>query len=80
MTRLTIATSSRTSAETLVPMTVPTRWSPPVWCCRYAEPAATPMQRNKTTLEWPSEKYSPTLSDGRRSAMSLRLTLSIAAM
>ena len=84
MTRLMIPMRYRNTPDTVVPIS-------PVVCCRAEPPsctwpasARTPMpsrrHRPNTTLEWPRENQNPTDSGRCRSAISLRVVLSIAAM
>ncbi|HLI21512.1 MAG TPA: hypothetical protein VKV32_10370 [Stellaceae bacterium] len=48
--------------------------------CNSVAASATPAEASATTEAWPSEKYSPTPTGRYPSCISLRVTLSIAAM
>ncbi len=72
--------ANRNNAETPVPMTLPTASN------RSRDPAsavavpATPAAARITTVEWPIAKNKPTPTGRLPSCISLRVTLSIAAM
>ena len=71
---------SRKAAETEVPIMPPTAWKSSSSSLNAAAVAATPMVASTTTVEWPSEKNKPTAIGRLPSCISLRVTLSIAAM
>ena len=75
-----IAMANRNNAETAVPMTPPI--SRIVANCWLNAMAVAPMaiDARTTTVEWPSEKNSPTATGRWPCCISLRVTLSIAAM
>ena len=75
-----VAISNRKAAETEVPITPPMLANPSSRSRNAAAVTATPIEASTTTVEWPSEKKSPTASGRLPSCISLRVTLSMAAM
>ena len=63
-----------------MPTTPPTSRTASSWPCRAAAVAAIAAAARSTTVEWPSEKKNPTESGRLPSCISLRTTLSMAAM
>ena len=72
--------ANRNSAETSVPMTPPTFLNGSKWLEITLVVAATPATARATTVEWPRAKNRPTQSGRLPSCISLRVTLSMAAM
>ena len=77
---LKIAMANRNSAETLVPMTPPTAFNDSKCDVSAAAANATPIDISTTMAEWPSEKKKPTPTGRWPCCISLRVTLSIAAI
>ena len=71
---------SRKTADTLVPMTPPIVWKSSSRPCIAAAVAAMAIEASTTIVEWPSEKKKPTAKGFLPSCISLRTTLSIAAI
>ena len=80
MIRLAAAMANRKSAETRVPITPPTLLNWSKWVLSTVAVAATPAAARMTTVEWPSAKKKPTLTGRLPSCISLRVTLSMAAI
>ena len=74
------AMMSRKAADTEVPITPPMAWKSSSSSLKVAAVAATAMVASTTTVEWPSEKNRPAATGRLPSCMSLRVTLSMAAM
>ena len=77
---LTRAMANRNSAEALVLMMPPTAFIESKRDVSSDAANATPTDRRTTTAEWPSEKKKPTPTGRWPCCMSLRVTLSIAAI
>jgi hypothetical protein len=80
MKRLARPIASRNRAETAVPMTPPMPWNSSSRPCIAAAVAAITIEASTTTVEWPSEKKKPAECGDFPSCISLRTTLSMAAM
>ncbi len=78
--RLASPMASRKNADTSVPTMPPTSWKSSSWLCSAAALAAMIAEAMMTIDECPSEKKNPTVSGFFFSCMSLRTTLSMAAM
>jgi hypothetical protein len=74
------AIASRNSAETSVPITPPTLRKLSSWSRNAVAVAAIATEASITTVEWPREKKKPTPTGRLPSCISLRVTLSMAAM
>ena len=72
--------AKRKSAETSVPITPPISLTPSMRCCSASAVAAMAMEPTTTMVEWPSENISPTATGRLPCCISLRVTLSMAAM
>ena len=77
---LAAATVKRKNTETDVPISPPTRWNASKRLCSALAAKATPAEAIATTEAWPSEKKKPTPTGRWPSCISLRVTLSIAAI
>ncbi len=75
-----MAMANRNPAETRVPATAPKVVNESNRSLSEAEKTAIAMESAITIVEWPSEKKRPTPTGRLPSCMSLRVTLSIAAM
>lgn len=75
-----IAMPIRKNTETNVPTTPPTSINPGKRRCRLLAVRARTREAANTTVEWPSEKKSPTVMGRVPSCINLRVMLSIAAM
>ncbi len=80
MTRLMAAMASRKNAEAPVPMMLPIDLKCSKRPCSANAVAAITATTRMTTSEWPSEKNRPTETGRLPSCISLRTTLSMAAM
>ena len=80
MNRLMTAITRRNSAEITVPTTPPTVRKACSWVSKAIAVAAIATEARITTVEWPSEKKNPTPTGRCPACMSLRVTLSMAAM
>ena len=80
MTRFIAAIASRNAAETVVPMMPPTSRNAPRFVWSAVAVAAMASDASTTTVECPSEKKKPTAIGRWPCCISLRVTLSIAAM
>ena len=77
------AMAKRKIAETLVPISPPTCFSPELSSAAARDEGRARRHRRRqqqTTVEWPSEKKSPTPTGFFFSCISLRVTLSMAEM
>ncbi len=74
------AMASRNSADTSVPISPPTLWNAANRPLNAVAVAAMATEASTTTVEWPSEKKKPTAAGRLPSCISLRVTLSIAAI
>ena len=72
--------ANRNSAETSVPATAPKVLNASKWSCSAVAVTAMAIESPTTMVEWPSEKKSPTPTGRWPSCISLRVTLSMAAM
>ncbi len=74
------AISSRNAADTPVPITPPNSLKPSNLASSAPTDSATSSDAATTTVEWPNAKNIPTATGRLPSCISLRVTLSIAAM
>jgi hypothetical protein len=72
--------ANRNSADTPVPISAPVSLKASKRDCIAAAVAAMANDAAITTVEWPSEKKKPTAAGRLPSCISLRVTLSMAAM
>ena len=79
-TRFAIAIANRNVADTAVPTKPPTCLAVSNRSCMAAAVAAIASDARMTMVEWPSENHSPTVCGRFPSCISLRTTLSMAAM
>ena len=77
---LKIAMANRNRAETLVLITPPTSFIESKRDVNADAAKATPIDMSTTMAEWPSEKKNPTPTGRCPCCISLRVTLSIAAI
>ncbi len=80
ITRLTIAIANRNNADAAVPINPPISLNASRRSPSSGVAAARPATTSATTAEWPRAKNRPTVTDRRPACISLRVTLSIAAM
>ncbi len=79
-TTLAAAIRNRKATDTPVPISPPTSFMASNRSCSAAVVAAMSSDSPTTTVEWPSENHRPTDSGRWPSSISLRVTLSMAAM
>ena len=79
-TKLTSAIPNRKRADTSVPITPPISLTASMRCCSTNAVAAMAMEPTMTMVECPSENMSPTVTGRFPCCISLRVTLSMAAI